>query len=597
VNVLLDPEQLQVSRDALRSGSLLTTDLRCEEVRDPILRSWRRCVSAETSVTQLRPRRVERANTSNLLSRAAAPVLDRLRDDLSDLGVAVILSNRSGRIISRRVADSRQQDRLDDNFVCEDFDYSEQAVGTNGLGTALEEKKAVWVHGAEHYNDALAVFACVGVPILSPRGRAVAGSLSLAAMTTSSNPMMMTLAKFAADQIEQHMRELLYAREAALASAFAQRGRRADGPAMLLTDDSVLSDTTLLPLMTPASHIALWEAVQRQPWADATASFAVELGKASVQVRARRIEDADGPAYLLHFPPDAAKTHNRSAALTAFDRNRSSRGVHIVPAVHDRVMGAARTADVLALNGGPGSGRLDVAKRIAFDTGREALVLDATLLGGTPFHGWLSRAARAIADGSCAIVRHVESLPPAAIPSLESIVSAYSSAAPRRGQLIVTVDRAAAPPAVAAFLDRLAVTVDLPTLCDMRDHLPMLVEEILESFGDSRPLRLSSSALQALLRWPWPGNFRELRTVLLGGAALAEGAVIQTDDLPARLVSSHRSGSLSGIERAERAAIVEALSRSKGNRSHAATELGIGRTTLYRKMRELKVTNSGEWLE
>jgi transcriptional regulator of acetoin/glycerol metabolism len=73
--------------------------------------------------------------------------------------------------------------------------------------------------------------------------------------------------------------------------------------------------------------------------------------------------------------------------------------------------------------------------------------------------------------------------------------------------------------------------------------------------------------------------------------------VIQTDDLPARLVSSHRSGSLSGIERAERAAIVEALSRSKGNRSHAATELGIGRTTLYRKMRELKVTNSGEWLE
>jgi sigma-54 dependent transcriptional regulator, acetoin dehydrogenase operon transcriptional activator AcoR len=131
----------------------------------------------------------------------------------------------------------------------------------------------------------------------------------------------------------------------------------------------------------------------------------------------------------------------------------------------------------------------------------------------------------------------------------------------------------------------------------MRDHLPMLVEEILESFGDSRPLRLSSSALQALLRWPWPGNFRELRTVLLGGAALAEGAVIQTDDLPARLVSSHRSGSLSGIERAERAAIVEALSRSKGNRSHAATELGIGRTTLYRKMRELKVTNSGEWLE
>jgi transcriptional regulator of acetoin/glycerol metabolism len=603
--LLTDRERLHGTRDALRSGGLLGYDDLATQVRDPILRSWRRCVSADLPSAELRTRRIERAHASELLTRAAAPVLDRLGDDLADLGVAVILSNRAGRIISRRVADHRQQDHLDDNFVVEGFDYSEQTVGTNGLGTAIEEKRPVWVQGAEHFNDALEVFACVGVPILSPRGGSVAGSLSLAATASASNPMMMTLATFAARQVEQLLRETVYARETALAAAFSQRSRAHEAPAMLLTDDSVLSDTRLLPLMAPSNHVRLWEAVHQHHWTSDTTAFEISLGGSNVTVEARRIEDADGPAYLLHFPQSADAGSGFSASATASvgtpalaERSRSAQPVHAVPEMDVRLRAAAATADLLALDGPTGSGRLHVASKLALVTGRELLVVDAGVSADLPVDEWLPQAARAVAAGRCVVVRHAEQLPQESLAGVRSIVSAQARTTRQRGLFIMTVGRSVASAQFAALLDQFAVTVELPALAAMREVIPEIANEILATVEVNGGCpQLSSSALQALARWSWPGNVRELRSVLLTAACSARTAVIGTDDLPARVITAHRSTSLSGIERAERSAIMEALSRSRGNRSRAADELGIGRTTLYRKLRELKISNSGEWME
>jgi hypothetical protein len=606
MEVRLDPERLQFTRDALRTGGLLVVDPKSAQVRDPILRSWRRCVSAAIPSTELRTRRIERVDSAQLLTRAAAPVLDRLREELTDLGVAVLLSNRSGRILSRHVADSRQLDRLDDNYVLEGFDYSEHTVGTNGLGTAIEEKRAVWVHGAEHFNDALQVFACVGVPILSPRGGSVVGCLSLAATAAASNPMMMSVTKLAARQVEQELRAKVYARESALAEAFSQRSQSNSGPAMLLTDDSVLSDTRLLPMMTPSSHVALWEAVHRHDWAEQTASFEIELSGSLVEVFARRVEDADGPAYLLHFPkavPDRLRAFGRTLALNAgrldiADRSQSVQRVHPVDHVDARLKAASQTADLLALEGPAGCGKLHSASQLALATGRELLVLDMAMLATASFDDWLPRAARFVEEGNCVVVRRAEQLTEMYEPALTSLVSAQARAKGQRGLLITTADDSGISPPFRQLLDRLAVTVTLPGLTEMRDVIPQIATDLLASIrSEGKTLTISSSALQALIRWNWPGNVRELRSVLSSAALSASTGVIHTDNLPGRLVAAHRAGSLSGIERAERSAIVGALERCQGNRSRAAAELGIGRTTLYRKLRELKIADSGEWLE
>ncbi|WP_281428693.1 sigma-54-dependent Fis family transcriptional regulator [Nonomuraea guangzhouensis] len=590
-------ESLQTARHALVSGGLLTTALRSSDVRPDILRSWRRCVSASTPSEQIRTRRIERGNASGLLTRAAAPILDHLEGELADLGVAVLMTNRSGRIIARRVADFRQRDRLDDHYVLEGFDYSEPTVGTNGLGTALEDKQALWVHGAEHFNEALQVFACAGVPILSPRNGVVAGSLSLAATAAAANPMMMSLTKLAASQVEQALKELVWAREATLVSAF-QRSKAHRGPSMLLTDDSVLADTALLPLMIPSTYVALWEAAQRHAWTDGTAELDVTVGDVALSVEARRIVDADGPAYLLEFPAQPFRRRRPGLAATV-QRGKPALRVHAVPEVSDRVLAAAAAADVLAFNGPPGSGRLRTASQLASAEGRDLLVLNATTFDAASSQEWLARAVRGMAAGSRVVIRHAEQMPVSAIAAMESILSdSARQTKQRRGLLVATVDRTRAPQAVSDLLDRLAVTIDLPSLAEMRECVPGIAEEILESLSDGRVRwRLSSSSLQALLRWNWPGNVRELRSVLQAAAATARGAVIQVDDLPPRITEAHRSASLSGIERAERTAIVTALAKWRGNRSRAAEELGIGRTTLYRKMRELKITNDGNWLE
>jgi transcriptional regulator of acetoin/glycerol metabolism len=102
-------------------------------------------------------------------------------------------------------------------------------------------------------------------------------------------------------------------------------------------------------------------------------------------------------------------------------------------------------------------------------------------------------------------------------------------------------------------------------------------------------LRLSAGALRVLLDWDWPGNLRELRTVLEAAASRrSAGDVLDTDVALAARPRSAR-GARTPLEHAERDTIRAALDRARGNKSIAASELGIGRTTLYRKLRELGI--------
>jgi hypothetical protein len=511
--------------------------------------------------------------------------LDQLQHELAHLGVAVLLSNRSGRIVARRVDSSRQRDRLDDSYAAEGFNYSEETVGTNGLGTSLEEKQAVFVQGAEHFNDVLHGFACTGVPIPSPRGGTVAGSLSLASAADSSNEMMLSLTKLAAHQISQALRDIVFARERVLAAAYARRCGVNSGPSMLLTGDSVLSDTALLPLLNPTDHVALWELVCQHKWTDSPAYFEVSLAGSPVVVEVHRMDDSDGSAYLLEFPPEARKQPaNRVVSSRA---TSSTAEVHPDPDISMRVLAAAVKAEVVALSGKPGSGRLHTSSRVALANNKETLTLDATAFGLGAQCDWATRADAAVRDGQYVVIRHFERLPDEAFPVIDALARAGGGG---HGMTIANVDRTRAPGEVLALLDRLAVTIELPDLSDMRGSIATIASSVLESItAASTGLRLSSAALQCLARWSWPGNVAELRTALIAAASCAHGTVIQVDDLPARITDAYRSGGLTVMQRAERRAIVQALDKFDGNRSRAAEELGIGRTTLYRKLNELKI--------
>jgi transcriptional regulator of acetoin/glycerol metabolism len=95
------------------------------------------------------------------------------------------------------------------------------------------------------------------------------------------------------------------------------------------------------------------------------------------------------------------------------------------------------------------------------------------------------------------------------------------------------------------------------------------------------------AARERLTAWHWPGNVAELRTTVLAMARRSAGGTVGADDLPEELQVPLRSAGL--MESAEREAVAAALRAAGGNRSRAAQALGIGRNTLYRKMREFGI--------
>lgn len=132
--------------------------------------------------------------------------------------------------------------------------------------------------------------------------------------------------------------------------------------------------------------------------------------------------------------------------------------------------------------------------------------------------------------------------------------------------------------------------IEMPSL-RQRCDIDALIDHLLRVEAGARPVpNLSARAHDALLRYPWPGNIRELSHVIRLGVALAEAGEIDLPQLPAEVAAtlSKPSKEPEGVlEHAEGEAIRAVFAQHKGNVSATARTLGIARATLYRKLRQL----------
>lgn len=154
------------------------------------------------------------------------------------------------------------------------------------------------------------------------------------------------------------------------------------------------------------------------------------------------------------------------------------------------------------------------------------------------------------------------------------------------------------------------VTMRLAPLRDRREDLPALITHFLNQYGIGHTL--SSDLLELMMSYPWPGNVRELQNCVQGMVAVNTGPVLHIGDAPSHLQQHRESQALGRLGKAangvapgsngsepipilapviplaemERQAIIRALEYTKGDRVMAAHLLGIGRTTLYRKLKE-----------
>ena len=148
------------------------------------------------------------------------------------------------------------------------------------------------------------------------------------------------------------------------------------------------------------------------------------------------------------------------------------------------------------------------------------------------------------------------------------------------------------------------ITLELPALAERADRERVIHRVLAAETANGRPAAIEVDALQQLVRYPWPGNIRELRNVIRTALAICEGGVIRLIDLPREVREAPRIGdgdarSLNGhswyaaasarpvtpLQAAECEALLRTVKDCRGNITRAAGRLGVSRNTLYRKMK------------
>jgi len=135
--------------------------------------------------------------------------------------------------------------------------------------------------------------------------------------------------------------------------------------------------------------------------------------------------------------------------------------------------------------------------------------------------------------------------------------------------------------------------LELPPLRDRKEDVPLLVEHFISRFNGLHNKNIccvTNEVTAALLAYDFPGNIRELENIIEHCFVLCEGEIIEAKHLPASVRPALKTGKIESsqpatIKQMEIVLITESLRRNKGNKTVVAKELGIDKSTLFRKIK------------
>lgn len=561
---------------------------------------------AETDLSALRPiiaRSWQRSLACNVSSRgsfldssdphvdeqlllAAEPVLSELEGLCLDVGGSVVLSDSDGTVAVFR-GDAVERRRAERIFPTFGARMSEDLVGTNSEGTALEEGVAVQVWGAEHFNEDLQRGYCTSAPVRDPIRRSVRGVLSVmlperVAKDIDPKSILLTVNGAAAD-ISRRLAERLAAREQALMTEYMREVRKRGADAVVAMDDrTTIASRSALNMFDQSDFAVL-------------AALAREAEQAEGPTR-RRLNVNAGQEVLIHAKPMNLRDIGAGHA-TVMRVHAPSPVTHQLPAKPKRstrsylrdfigtswafkyALDSAGTAISRKMPayiiGEPGTGKRMLAEAIASRLGAETYLID---FYRDPVDSRIVELIdRHLAQGVAVVLHRVEFCGPGIREGLVELLQMLE-----QPPLIVTA--CAVTDDLLPLLSSLrGIEVSLPPLRSRREDIQALSASFIgEAFGQD--LRLSAKLLAAIIAADWPGNVAQLRGLI--GSISTDSVVgeVRVSDLPEVQQRLLRTARLTRLEEAELQQIRAALAESGHNRGRAATLLGIGRSTLYRKI-------------
>jgi transcriptional regulator of acetoin/glycerol metabolism len=596
-------------------------------VPDAILQSWRRCqrqglsVDArpdvapvpEPSLRELRQRR-ER------LWRLARPELEGLAGSLASSDGIVLLTDEEGWVLDAEGSNSFL-DRAGQVALMPGVRWDEGTVGTNAIGTAIVEGRALQVRGGEHFFAPHGILTCSATPIFDPFGQRV-GVLDISGDARHAHLHALALGRQAVDQIEHRY--------------------FADG-----LDDCELLHLHAQPLLLGSPREALLGFRNGR----LVAANRVGLGLFGLDRH-----DIGHASYEALFDQPLARLHDDGMLLDRQGRalyghsesKRRARAGSVVPARAPRVVPVAPVpaapGTVLAT---PVQQQLHRAVRV-LDAGLPVLVQGETGTGKEVFarelHRRSTRAGQPLVAVNCAalpeglieaelfgyeegaftgarrqgstgllrqaqggvlFLDEIGDMPLALQPRLLRVLQ-ERELSPLGGGRPVKLDFALVcashrdlQQAVADGRFRADLyyriadhVVHLPTLREL-DERGALLQALWAPMAQGRVLQ--AEVLELLQRQRWPGNLRQLQACLRTLVALSDpGEPITAAHLPADLMSTPLSPQVTaadsacavrgGLRDIAEEVMRQALQAADGNISAAAKQLGISRSTLYRRL-------------
>jgi transcriptional regulator of acetoin/glycerol metabolism len=617
-----------------------------DRVRNVILESWHRCrTEAVDPARASAPAAGTGGNIVALRARnrdlyeAARPVLDSLRDVLRESGTLIMLTDPLGTILDLH-GESRARNAGERINLSAGGCWVEDAIGTNAIGTALAMRQPVQIYGSEHYCVDVKGWTCAAAPIFDSFGKTLLGVVDVSGVKETFHGHTVGLVIAAAKQIEsalvgrdQEVQARLieqsidafvrYANDCVI--LFDQRGRmvRSNGRMQAARDMHGIrlpletgAQTAALNLALPENERKLQAPLWLQSdWLQAVRYRDLVLGtllviplaptrpKFAMAAGADRTASQPGPfADLIGSSPAIAAMKAKALRLASLDLpvlllGETGVGKEVVAhCVHKS--GAKAAAPFVAVNCGALTRELLASELFGYAEG----AFTGARRGGHP--GKFEQA-----DGGTLFLDEIGEMPLDMQPHLlrvlqDGIVVRLGDT--REKKVAVRVIAATnrdlqAEVAAGRFREdlyhRLCVTsLHLPALRDRPEDILEIVDRLNEQFAlkyACAPKAIEAEVIGVFLRYPWPGNVREMKNIFEAMFALCDGDTIVLSQLPVEMTRAQHAGlqptvantALPGrLQDMERQVVMATIANARGNMSQAAKSLGISRSTLYVKL-------------
>jgi transcriptional regulator of acetoin/glycerol metabolism len=574
--------------------------------------SWQRSFSAGVDAATSQAAYHEDLDLTGRLMRSAAPVIARLSDDMSEMPLSIVLTDYRARILSRSETDRTIGTLLDKVSLAPGFNYAEGSVGTNGIGTVLESGQPLYIVGPEHFHEQLQPFACAGSPIRDPATGRVEGVLDISCLTEHSSPLMHSLVRSAAHDIERNLLVDRNECQQALFDTFIRLDSRTRGALMAIGGSIVMGNAVAQNLFEPSEQRTIHEHARYLMMGQSNPVDQIELSSGKVvHLRGTRIivgHDVAGIVVAVQIVSETASLEHRASdrSYRAGETQPASLGAG--PAVADLsvasgdgrsllwhracsgISDALRDDVALLVMGEAGCGKRSLIAdlyRSAVPGGRTMVFASADLDG--PRIRDAERALADTVDPTLFLFTNIDRLSIDGVVGLNDFLVGLA-ASDRPISIAATVSDADLGSGLP-FRDLLPHFARAVTVAPLRhriEDLPLLVAHVIANVTGGRRAVVSPAAMRVISRYPWPRNIRELEEALAVALLKRPVGEIQSEDLPG-YCHSGASRLLSVLESGERDMIVAALHDAEGNRVRAAAALGIARSSLYRKLKSFGI--------